>query len=393
MKRKIFYSLMALVLVISFAMGNVCVAKDVGNLKNKKSNVEKDIENKKNEINKMKKESSSLTEEIEKLDEEATKAGNELEKVEKELENLNTEIKKTEEELEAAEKRMEEKQESLNSRLRVMYKKGNVGYLEVLLSSANIRDFLARKDMVQTVVNHDVDLLKYIKEQKDIIDKKETELKSQRASVEVAKEKAKEKKDELVVATRGKESAMSKLEKDIKSVEAEYAELEQESKQIAAEIARQQIASNPPSRGGRGGSSNSNSSNVGNAPVYTGGAMAWPAPGPVTSPYGQRWGRIHSGIDIGVGVGNPVVAAKDGVVILARTGYGGGYGNYLVVDHGGGISTLYAHNSSLSVGVGARVSRGQQIARSGNTGRSTGPHLHFEVRVNGRPVNPMPYLR
>lgn len=398
MRRKVFLSLMALVLVLSFALSNVCVANNVGSLNNKKSSIEKDIENKKNQINKMKKESSSLEEEIKKLDEEATKASEELEKIEKQLEELSEEIEKTEEELKAAEKRLEESKDKFNARLRVMYKKGNVGYLEVLLSSANIRDFLTRKDMVQAVVNHDVELMEYIKEQKDIIDKKETELKSQKSTVEVSKKEAKEKEKELIAATKTKETAMNELKKDMEKVEAEYAELEKESKQIADEIKRREVASTTPapSRGGGGKSGNSENNSGGegvNTPAPSGGAMAWPAPGPVTSPFGQRWGRLHSGIDIGVPVGSPVVAADNGVVILAKTGYNGGYGNYIVVSHGGGISTLYAHNSSLTVGVGARVSRGQVIARSGNTGRSTGPHLHFEVRVNGRPVDPMPYLR
>ncbi len=390
-KNKIFYLLIAAVLILNLVTFNICKADNVNGTKN----IDQQMKNKKKEIDNMKGETSNLTKEIKELDEEMTKVGSELEKAEKELKSLNIDIDKTEKELKAAEKRMNEKKGTLDSRLRVMYKNGNVGYLEVLLSSANIKDFLARKEMVQAVVNYDVDLLEYIKEQKDIIDKKEKELKSQRDSVKIAKEKAREKKNELVAATRSKEVAMDKLEKDIKLSEAEYAELEQESKQIAAEISRKQLASATSSRGKTGSRSNNSSNSGGNAsaPSGGGGSMAWPAPGPVTSPYGMRWGRLHSGIDIGVSVGTPVVAARDGVVVLTRTGYGGGYGNYIVVDHGGGISTLYAHNSSLSAGVGARVSRGQVIAISGNTGRSTGPHLHFEVRVNGNPVNPMPYLR
>jgi len=408
MKRKIFYSLTAMALVLIFTMGNICVADNVGNLKDKKSNVEKNIENKKSEMNKMKKQSSSLTDEIKGLDEKVTKATDELEKVEKELEGLNKEIKETKKEIEAAEKRMNEKQEEFNSRLRVMYKKGNVGYLEVLLSSVSIGDFLARKDMVQAVVNYDVDLLEYIKEQKDIVDKKEAELKSQKSSVEVAKEKAKEKKEELVAATSTKEAAMKELEKDIETIEKEYAELEKESEQISAEISSKQMAAATPSpsrgtsnrtTGGNNRGNNNVASNKPNnntpapTPPSGGGALAWPSGGPITSPYGPRWGSFHSGIDIGIPVGTPVHAADSGTVIIAKTGYNGGYGNYLVVDHGGGISTLYAHNSALLVGVGSKVSRGQMITRSGNSGRSTGPHLHFEVRVNGGHVNPMRYLR
>ena len=124
--------------------------------------------------------------------------------------------------------------------------------------------------------------------------------------------------------------------------------------------------------------------------------MVWPTTSRwVTSPYGNRihpvlgYSKFHSGIDIGVGSGNPIYSAKSGVVILSQYYYG--YGNAVIVDHGNGLSTLYAHLSSLGVSKGNWVNQGQVIAYSGNTGISTGPHLHYEVRVNGSTVNPMSY--
>ena len=129
-------------------------------------------------------------------------------------------------------------------------------------------------------------------------------------------------------------------------------------------------------------------------PAPTGAASAagfvWPVHGVLTSPYGWRWGRMHEGIDLAVSSGTPVVAAAAGTVIVA--GWLGGYGNLVVVDHGNGISTAYGHNTSVAVGVGQSVAQGQLVAYSGNTGHSTGPHVHFEVRVNGSPVDPLGYL-
>jgi murein DD-endopeptidase MepM/ murein hydrolase activator NlpD len=129
-------------------------------------------------------------------------------------------------------------------------------------------------------------------------------------------------------------------------------------------------------------------------PAPTGAASAagfvWPVHGILTSGYGWRWGRMHEGIDLAVGVGTPVVSAAAGTVIVA--GWMGGYGNLVVVDHGNGVSTAYGHNTSVTVGVGQSVAQGQLIAYSGNTGHSTGPHVHFEVRINGSPVDPMGYL-
>ena len=120
------------------------------------------------------------------------------------------------------------------------------------------------------------------------------------------------------------------------------------------------------------------------------GRLQWPAQGPVTSPFGPRWGRMHTGIDIGAGEGAPIVAAAAGDVIVA--GWVEGYGNTVVIDHGGGVATLYGHQSSIAVAVGQVVAAGQQIGLVGNTGHSTGPHLHFEVRVDGSPVDPLGYL-
>jgi murein DD-endopeptidase MepM/ murein hydrolase activator NlpD len=118
--------------------------------------------------------------------------------------------------------------------------------------------------------------------------------------------------------------------------------------------------------------------------------LIWPASGPITSGFGSRWGRMHTGIDIGAGYGEPIEAAKAGTVILA--GYNGGYGNCVVIDHGGGFSTLYGHMSNIEVSEGQSVASGELIGEVGSTGNSTGPHLHFETRTGGDPENPMGYL-
>jgi murein DD-endopeptidase MepM/ murein hydrolase activator NlpD len=132
---------------------------------------------------------------------------------------------------------------------------------------------------------------------------------------------------------------------------------------------------------------------------YVGGELAWPAPGyyRITSEFGMRfhpvlkYNKLHTGIDIGVPSGSKIVAANDGVVIIAK--YNVAYGYYIVIDHGGGISTLYAHNKKLLVSVGQTVKKGQVISYSGSTGYSTGPHLHFEYRINGEYQNPLDYLK
>ena len=118
--------------------------------------------------------------------------------------------------------------------------------------------------------------------------------------------------------------------------------------------------------------------------------LVWPVNGPVTSRFGMRWGRMHEGIDIGAGAGTPIAAAGAGRVIVA--GWQGGYGNLVVIDHGNGIATAYGHQSQIAVGVGAEVPAGTVIGYVGSTGHSTGPHLHFEVRVGGSARDPLQYL-
>ena len=132
------------------------------------------------------------------------------------------------------------------------------------------------------------------------------------------------------------------------------------------------------------------SSSAGTPASTPGAVLAWPVAGPVVSGFGPRWGRMHEGIDIAVGTGTPVGASAAGTVIHA--GWLGGYGLLVVVDHGGGLSTAYAHNSSIVVGVGQQVSQGEVLALAGSTGNSSGPHVHFEVRVNGSAVDPLGYL-
>jgi murein DD-endopeptidase MepM/ murein hydrolase activator NlpD len=133
----------------------------------------------------------------------------------------------------------------------------------------------------------------------------------------------------------------------------------------------------------------SSGSSGGGTPSKSG--LIWPVGGPVTSGFGMRWGRMHTGIDIAAGFGAPIVAAKSGTVISA--GWNGGYGQATIIDHGGGLSTLYGHQSKISVSDGQSVNQGQVIGYEGCTGHCTGPHVHFETRIDGSPQNPMNYLK
>ena len=179
---------------------------------------------------------------------------------------------------------------------------------------------------------------------------------------------------ELATARRDKRDTLSEVREDKEAAIGHMRDLQAESASLAAKIRSAQSTAVVPGPTG--------------APSAAG--FIWPVHGILTSGFGYRWGRMHEGIDLAVSSGTPVVAAASGTVIVA--GWMGGYGNLVVVDHGGGVSTAYGHNTIVTVSVGQHVAQGQLISYSGSTGHSTGPHVHFEVRINGSPVDPMGYL-
>ncbi|WP_422486184.1 murein hydrolase activator EnvC family protein [Gudongella sp. DL1XJH-153] len=370
-----------LILFTAFLMVFLTVVQASGQsvdaLKKQQEQIQNQIEQTKKEIANMQSQSKEIDNQIKEIDLKVANAASEIESVEKEIEIINLNIDNTMEELLTAEKNIEERLDTFNQRLRVMYKNGNTGYLEVLLSSGNIKDFLSRQEMIQSIAEYDKELIKYMKEQRDIIEEKKVEMEGQRASLEVTRSKLESRKRDLEKVSREKENLMGRLQQNIKSYESEYDKLNEFAKEIETKIVKLQRDSGP----------------------YSGGKMDWPVPGHsrISSPYGYRIHpifkvkKLHTGVDIPAPTGTPITAAAAGTVIYSD--WLGGYGKVVMLDHGGGIVTLYAHNSSVVVSEGQTVARGATVAKAGSTGNSTGPHLHFEVRKNGSYVDPIPWLR
>lgn len=373
-KNKIVYFVLAFIMLFNFT---TVYAESIKELKNKKKDVETQIDDKKDAMRTIEKQAIDVNNEIQELDKKLNVATDELNTVEEEIKDLVANIEKTQEELLEAEANIEEKQDTFNKRLRVMYKTGNAGYIEILLSSTSISDFLSRQDMLKSIAKHDTELITYMKEQRDIIDARKAELSAQKTKVEVSKDKLEVRKRDLAKATRAKEDLMSRLKEDHIALEKEYDSLNDLAKEMETKIVQMQVNTNK----------------------YTGGVMSWPVPGynSISSPFGYRIHPIlkkkkfHSGIDIPAPTGSNVIAGAPGIVI--HSGTLGGYGKVVMVDHGEGIVTLYAHNSSLIASNGQSVNKGDLIARIGSTGMSTGPHSHFEVRKNGAYQNPISWVR
>ena len=276
----------------------------------------------------------------------------------------------------------------LEQRVRELYMTDGPDTLSFVLGTASFSDLLDNLDLLGRIGRQDEQIAARVKHARDgVADarRRTTVARAEAARVEAAAESATSEqrglvarlvasRDALTTAEQEKRSTLASIQEDRSDVLAEIEDLEAQSAALAARIRAAQ-----------------EQSSTAGAPVVSGsGQLSWPVSGPVTSGFGSRWGRMHEGIDIAVGSGTPVHAAAAGTIIYA--GWMEGYGNLVVIDHGNGLSTAYGHNSSLASAVGQTVSAGQVIAYSGSTGHSTGPHVHFEVRVNGAPVDPLGYL-
>ncbi|MBU5674999.1 peptidoglycan DD-metalloendopeptidase family protein [Alkaliphilus sp. MSJ-5] len=368
-----------LALVILFSMTTTSLFSFANNATQYKNQLKQNESKQKNittELKKTVKKEGEVVTKIQSLEEEINKSESEIESLYGKISTTEGEINKTVNKLTSAEEKIDDKQDVMGSRLNVMYKNGTIGYAEVLLSSKSITELLTNLDMVKKIVNHDVELLKDMKEQRDIIEEQKISLENQKRQLVNLKSSVEQKKKTLVVSRGEQERLRADLAQDKVALEKMLDQTKKEADEITNKI--RSLQSNG---------------------AYVGGQLQWPVPGysTVSSPFGNRihpvlkTKKFHSGIDIPAPSGRDVVAAGDGKVV--SSGGLGSYGKAVIIDHGGGIMTLYAHNSKLLVQNGQTVTKGQKIALIGSTGLSTGPHLHFEVRKDGQYTNPIPYVR
>ena len=294
--------------------------------------------------------------------------------------NLQNDISKTEEDIKKAEENYKAQKKLLDDRLITMYEAGTTEYLDVVLSSKTITEFLSNYYLLSILADSNVDFLDTIEKQKKIIEDQKKKLEEQKNQVNTSKEE-KEKAAIILENTRVmKNTYTSQLTDQEKQIQSEIDAYQTQLNQLESEI--QAITAN---------------SLIIN-PNYIGGEMLWPVPGytklsstfkmrvhPITGVY-----KLHTGIDIPAPIGTNFLAANGGGVVKAN--YNTAYGNMVMIDHGGGVSTLYAHGDKIMVTLGQIVKKGDVVLQTGNTGNSTGPHAHFEVRINGTPVDPLPYV-
>ncbi|MBR1969310.1 MAG: peptidoglycan DD-metalloendopeptidase family protein [Clostridia bacterium] len=323
---------------------------------------------------------SDAIKEFNALDNEISRTEDEIIFIENEIQQAEKDLELKEKELEKAEKEFNEYQSDFLTRAQVMYENGDVAYIEIIFGAKSFSDFIERIELISQMMQYDNEVLDKLEEAKQIIIKAKQEIEDIIERQNKNKENLLARKSTLEKNLAKKQALVDSLSQDVEKYKAIYE---------SAERAEQALIN-----------SNKNALSYSSNPVkYTGGKFLWPVPSSsrITSQYGYRihpvykTKKFHSGIDIGAGYGVDILASADGTVTLAATN--GGYGKCVIVNHGSGITTLYAHNSSLLVSQGEKVTKGQVIAKAGSTGVSTGPHLHFEVRVNGATANPLDYLK
>ena len=322
---------------------------------------------------------SENLQQVQKLDERIADSQSELDELNTKITELQTSIDEVSTKLNEAEDRYNRQQEILETRLVAMYEAGETNYLDVILSSRSISDFLSNYFLITELAGYETDLLEDMEEQKNEIEKEKKNLDNTQQQLATIKANQTKTAKVLENTKTVRENFIAKLSDEEKNIQSQIDEYNRQFEEINNEILALALE--------------------GIDTQYIGGEFAWPVPGytRITSKYGMRTHpitgvyKLHTGVDIGAPMGASFVAANDGIVVKA--GYNGAYGNMVIIDHGGGVQTLYAHGSEIMVKVGDTVKKGETVVlKVGSTGYSTGAHAHFEVRLNGVVTDPMPYI-
>lgn len=333
------------------------------------------IEQKQAEFDRVSAQERSVIKDINRIQRELDGLESDLRSLQRQLNEAEAAIASTEVDISEAQVRLDERTDLMLTRVRALSEVGYVSYLEVILGARSFADFLGRFELLRQVLSSDVALFREVKEEKRQLEAKKAYLEEQRAEIANLRTQTSARKAAVEEKQQAKAQLLAKLRDDKKAIAEAEDELERTSEKLKDYILQLQLAAQQ----------------SGALPQF-----AWPASGPITSGFGPRFHPIlkawknHTGLDIAVPYGTRVSASASGTVIFA--GWAGGYGKTVMIAHPGNSVTLYAHMSVISVKDGQVVVKGAKVGEVGSTGYSTGPHLHFEIRINGDPVNPLPLL-
>lgn len=317
---------------------------------------------------------------IQGIDEEIAKSEESLSALNKEVEEFNTKIKNVENELKEKQREYDAQKKLTDERMIAICEQGELQYLDILLGSTNIIDFVSKYYLVSQIYENDLQLLEKANSQKKEIEAKTEELQKEK-DILSEKKKEQQKDEQLLENTKtARQIQMAKLSQEEQNIQLKIDEYKTQVTSVENEIRALAIVE-------------------AFGEDYVGEEMIWPTPGytRITSQFGMRTHpitglyRLHTGTDVGAPVGTDFLAMASGVVVKAE--YNLAYGNMIIIDHGGGVQTLYAHGSEIIAKIGQTIKQGDPVLKVGSTGYSTGPHAHFEIRINGNPVDPLNYVK
>ena len=367
-----------LILVITCSLC-ICVhAQDLTELQEQSSQLTQAIDESNNRLQAVQGELSTNMQELQDLDNQIAQSQNELNNINTDINDLMKQISENEDKLKNTQAQFDKIQGLLDARIIKMYETPKFEFLQVILASKNVTEFLSTYYAMKELEEYDKELLDTVRKQKEDIETTKKILAEKKKQVVTSKQSQQKKAQVLANTKTMRQYYISKLSTEEQELQAKIDDYNNQVETIEAEIKLMAL--------------NSVSAD------YIGGALTWPIPGynTITSEFGMRVHpitgayKLHTGTDMGAPMGADFVAMAKGVVTKASMTPA--YGNMVIIDHGGGVQTLYAHGSEILVQVGQEVEAGTPVLKVGSTGYSTGPHAHFEIRINGQPVNPMDYL-
>ena len=377
MNKKVILVILVIILSLIGFYG-IVLAEDLSDLQNQKNELQNQINESNEQIQEIQIQLTENLEQLNNLNEKIYTYESEIASLENNLNDVEKEIETVTEKLSIIEENYNLQRMALQNRIVALYESGDIVYLDVLLSSNSVSEFISNYYLIGEIVRYDNELLENIENQKTQIEEIKNSLEEKQENIKTVKKNKEKTTIALENAKVIRNSYINKLTEEEKETQSKIDGYQTELNNLEAQIVALTTG------------------NIGSD--YIGGEFAWPAPGytTITSRFGMRIhpilkvARVHSGTDIAMPTGAYVIAANDGVVIQAM--YTTGYGNMVMIDHGGGVVTLYGHGSEIIVQTGQEVKKGDIIMKAGSTGWSTGPHLHFEVRINGTAVDSLPFI-
>lgn len=408
MKRISLKILGGIIIAICLLHTTVAIAATKTELNNSNAETQNKIDEAKKELNGIKTEKSETMKQVEELTGEISEYEIQIRQLNQEIEGLNGKIKQEEANLKKVEEDYTKQEKLLEDRLVATYEAGETSYLDFILSSASITELISNYYLVTEVANSDTELLEKIQNQKKQIEEAKQKLETSKKELDTSKASKQQVSTQLQTSKKEKDTQIAKLNQEEKQTQAELEQFEADKREIQAELAAIAAQERAAAAAAEKNNANNNKGN-GTSGSSTSGSTTPSASGFIFPVSGLSKSNIanksypsyrgHTGVDVNINVsGKTIVAAKGGTVQRSKAYIKNGsyysYGECIVINHGGGVATLYAHGSpgSRRVSVGQTVQQGQAIMTVGTTGNSSGEHLHFEVLINGNPVNPLPYL-